>query len=116
MHSAPPPYSGAERRRHPRSRIPFYVTISGTDSEGEGVEDAAILHDISQGGLYIRVPHCLSEGTHISCLIRFTDEANGPQLRVRGRVLRVQMRTLGVCDMAVQFTRPLSDDARRPAL
>jgi len=112
MHPAPPPYSGAERRRHPRSRIPFYVIVSGTDSGGEEAEDAAILHDISQGGLYIRVPHCLSEGADVSCLIRFTDEAGGPQLRVRGRVLRVEVRTLGVCDMAVQFTRPLSSDAR----
>ena len=76
------------------------------------MEDAAILHDISQGGLYIRVPHCLSVGADVSCLIRFTGEANGPQLRVRGRVLRVEVRTLGVCDMAVEFTRPLSEDAR----
>jgi hypothetical protein len=112
MHSAPPHDSGAERRRYPRSRIPFYVTVSGTDSGGEEVEDAAILHDISQGGLYIRVPHCLSVGADVSCLIRFTDETNGPQLRVRGRVLRVEVRTLGVCDMAVEFTRPLSADAR----
>ena len=112
MHPAPPPYSGAERRRHPRSRIPFYVTVSGTDSEGEGVEDAAILHDISQGGLYIRVPRCLSEGADVSCLISFAEGAGGPQLRVRGRVLRVEVRTLGVCDMAVEFTRPLSEDSR----
>ena len=103
------PQPGVERRRHPRSRIPFYVTVSGTDSGGEEVEDAAILHDISQGGLYIRVPHCLTEGSDISCLIRFTDEASGPRLRVLGRVLRVEVRTLGVCDMAVQFTRPVSE-------
>ena len=112
MHSAPPPYSGAERRRHLRSSIPFYVTLFGTDAGGAEVEDAAILHDISQGGLYIRVPHCLSVGADVSCLIRFTEDAGGPQLRVRGRVLRVELRTLGVCDMAVQFTRPLSGDAR----
>ena len=112
MHSAPASYAGAERRRHSRSRIPFYVTVNGTDERGEEVEDAAILHDISQGGLYIRVPHCLSVGADVSCLIHFNDETNGPQLRVRGRVLRVEVRTLGVCDMAVQFTRPLSADAR----
>ena len=108
----PAPYSSAERRRHPRSHIPFYVTLRGTDAEGAEVDDAAILHDISQGGLYIRVPHCLSVGAAVSCLVRFTDRANGPQLRVRGRVLRVEVRTLGVCDMAVEFTRPLSEDAR----
>ena len=112
MHSAPSPYPGAERRRYARSRIPFYVTVGGTDADGEEVEDAAILHNISQGGLYIRVPHCLSEGADVSCLISFADGAGGPQLRVRGRVLRVEVRTLGVCDMAVEFTRPLSEDAR----
>ena len=112
MHSAPSTYSGAERRRHPRSRIPFYVTVNGTDERGAEVEDAAILHDISQGGLYIRVPHCLRVGADVSCLVRFTDEADGPQLRMRGRVLRVEVRTLGVCDMAVQFTRPLSAAVR----
>src|SRR5215207_7707641 len=112
MYSAPPSYSGAERRLYPRSSIPFYVTVSGTDSEGEEVEDAAILHNISQGGLYIRVSHCLSEGAEVSCLIRFSENAGGPELRARGKVLRVEVRTLGVCDMAVQFTRPLTEDAR----
>jgi c-di-GMP-binding flagellar brake protein YcgR len=112
MYSAPPSYSGAERRRYPRSSIPFYVTVGGTDLEGDEVEDAAILHNISQGGLYIRVSHCLSEGADVSCLIRFSENAGGPELRARGKVLRVEVRTLGVCDMAVQFTHPLTEDAR----
>lgn len=110
MHSSPTSYAGAERRRYARSRLPFYVTVSGTDAEGEEIEDAAILHDISQGGLYIRVPHCMREGADVSFLIRFTEEGGGPELRVRGKVLRAEMRTLGVCDMAVEFARPLAED------
>jgi hypothetical protein len=70
VHSAPPSYVGAERRRHRRGSIPFYVAAGGTDAGGEEVEDAAIPHNISQGGLYIRVPHCLREGADGSCLTR----------------------------------------------
>ena len=52
----------------------------------------------------------MTEGADVSFLIRFTAERGGPELRVRGKVLRAEMRTLGVCDMAVEFTRPLAED------
>jgi hypothetical protein len=104
-------YGGRERRRHPRSRIPFYVTVTGTDADGHDLDDAGILHNISQGGLYIRIPHCMEQGAGIMCLIRFSEAATGgPQIPVRGRVVRSEVRTLGVCDLAVEFTRPLLED------
>jgi len=104
-------YGGRERRRHPRSRIPFYVTVTGADADGNEIDDLGILHDISQGGLYLRIPHCVEQGAGILCLIRFSEEpTGGPQLPVRGRVVRSEIRTLGVCDLAVEFTRPLLDE------
>ena len=101
-------YGGRERRRYPRSRIPFYVTVTGKDADGNEIDDAGILHDISQGGLYLRIPHCVEQGAGIVCLIRFSEEpTGGPRIPVRGRVVRSEIRTLGVCDLAVEFTRPL---------
>ena len=106
-----PSRAGAERRRYPRSRIPFYVSVSGLGAGGEEINDVAILHNISRGGLYIRIPHCFAEGSDILCLVRFsTDSNDGPQLPVRGRVLRSEVRTLGICDMAVELTRPLLEE------
>ena len=104
-------YGGRERRRHPRSRIPFYVTVTGADADGHDLDDVGILHNISQGGLYIRIPHCVEPGAAILCLIRFSEGATGgPQIPVRGRVVRSEIRTLGVCDLAVEFTRPLLEE------
>ena len=101
-------YGGRERRRYPRSRIPFYVAVTGVDADGNDIDDIGILHNISQGGLYIRIPHCVEEGAGIICLIRFSEGPTGrPQMPVRGRVLRSEIRTLGVCDLAVEFTHPL---------
>jgi hypothetical protein len=100
----PDHYGGRERRRHPRSRIPFYVTVTGEDADG-------ILHNISRSGLYIRIPHCVEQGAEILCLIRFTKgPTGGPQIPVRGRVVRSEIRTLGICDLAVEFTRPLLEE------
>ena len=104
-------FGGRERRRHPRSRIPFYVTVTGEDADGNDIDDIGILHNISRGGLYIRIPHCVEEGAGITCLIRFSEDVTGgPQIPVRGRVVRAEIRTLGVCDLAVEFTRPLLDE------
>lgn len=106
-----PSHSGVERRRYPRSRIPFYVTVTGAASDGEEIDDVGVLHNISRGGLYIRILRCLEEGASITCLIRFsTDPGEGPQMPVRGRVVRAEVRTLGICDLAVEFTRPLLDE------
>jgi len=106
-----PSFSGRERRRYPRSRIPFYVTVTGAGADGNEIDDPAILHNISQGGLYMRIPHCVEEGAEILCLIRFsTDNNGGPQMPVRGRVVRSEVRTLGICDLAVEFTRPLLEE------
>ena len=104
-------YGGRERRRYPRSLIPFDVTVTGADADGNGIDDVGILRDISQGGICLRLPHRAEPGAGIMCLIRFSEEpTGGPQLPVRGRVVRSEIRTLGVCDLAVEFTRPLLDE------
>src|SRR5918995_1243079 len=101
-------YGGRERRGYPRNRIPFYVTVTGVDADGNDIDDVGILHNISQGGLYIRTPHCVEEGAGIMCLIRFSESpTGGPRLPVQGRVVRSEIRTLGICDLAVEFTHPL---------
>ena len=105
------PGGGLERRRYPRSRIPFYVHVSGVDSDGEEFDGAAILHDISRGGLYIRIPHCVTEGSKILCVVRFSTGGDaGPSIPVRGTVLRTEIRTLGICDLAIEFNEPLQQN------
>ena len=101
-------YGGHERRRHPRSRIPFFVTVTGTDDAGHEMDDAGILYDISESGLYIRIPQRVGPRAEIQFLLRFTQPpVDGPQIKVRGRVVRSETRTLGISNLAVEFTRPL---------
>lgn len=105
------PYGGRERRRHPRSRIPFCVTVTGADADGDNIDAVGVLHNISQSGLYLRVPHYVGQGARILYLLRFSEGATGgPQIPVRGQVVRSEMRTLGICELAVEFTRPLLEE------
>ena len=104
-------YGWRERRRHPRSLIPFDVTVTGAYADGNGIDDVGILHNISQGGVCLRLPHRAEPGADIRCLIRFSEDATGgPQIPVRGRVARSELRTSGIYDLAVEFTRPLLEE------
>jgi hypothetical protein len=104
-------YGERERRRHPRSLIPFDVTVTGAYADGNGIDDVGILRDISQGGVCLRLPHRAEPGAGIMCLIRFSEvPAGGPQIPVRGRVTRSEMHAIGVYDLAVEFTRPLLEE------
>ena len=105
-------YGGRERRRHPRSLIPFDVTVTGADTDGNGIDDVGLLRDISQGGICLRLPHRAEPGAGIMCLISFSEApAGGPRITVRGRVARSEVRALGIYDLAVEFTRPLLEDS-----
>lgn len=101
----------AERRQYPRSYIPFQVKVSGLDSDRKEFEDDAILHNISLGGLYMRIPHCVEPGTNMTFVVRFplegSDVSVGPRLPVEGTVLRVKPLPTGMCDVAVQFKETL---------
>ena len=84
------------------------MTVVGADADVNEIDDVGILHNISQGGIYIRILRCVEQGAEILRLSRFSEDAtSGPQITVRGRVVRSEIRTLGICDLAVEFTRPL---------
>ena len=105
------PSESAERRRYRRVHLPFQVTVRGIDASGTEIEDDAILHNISEGGIYMRIPHCVAPGAKMALLIRFATETDqsviGPHVPVRGVVLRTEPRPHGMCDVAVRFTQPL---------
>lgn len=102
-------YTGAERRIHPRSFIPLPLTVSGVDASGIKFDVAALLHDFSLGGLYMRIPRRVDPGMSMGCLFH-SQSGGGPkgsQVFARGVVLRAAPQTPALCDVAVQFTSPL---------
>ena len=106
----------AERRTHTRRQVPFPVTAKGRDVTGVMFECAAMLHDIGEGGGYMRLTRCVDVGTELVVRISLSripqDSSAGAQVSACGKVLRVEPRPLGTCDVAVRFTQPLKvDDA-----
>ena len=103
-----------ERRLYPRKHVPLTVTARGVDSKGAKFECAALLHNISEGGMYMRIARCIKEQSKIQVHLSLSSPKNssaGRQISASGRVLRVKPQPLDTCDVAVQFTRPLAKDA-----
>jgi Tfp pilus assembly protein PilZ len=70
-----------------------------------------MLHNISEGGIYMRVARCVEVGSEVVVLIdllpRLEDRVEGPRVSARGKVLRVEPKPLSTCDVAVQFSSHL---------
>ena len=104
----------AERRAHIRKRLPFPVTARGKDATGAVFECAAMLHDIGEGGGYMRLTRCVAVGAELVVRISMSpipqDSSAGAQVSTNGRVLRSTPRPLGTCDVAIRFSQPLKVD------
>lgn len=100
-----------ERRRHPRRRPEARVEVSGLDDEGRGFECDAMLHDICEDGISMRISHRVSAGSDLVVLLHLTDGSDGvqppPFATAHGVVLRACPRPLDTCDVAVSFRESL---------
>ncbi len=105
----PSPYRGAERRRKPRIKEPFPVTVGGLNGSGEPFEVSTVLENISAGGLYLLLPHEVASETELNLCVTFkTSPSEGPRaarVAMHGRVRRVDPKPDGACGLGVEITR-----------
>jgi hypothetical protein len=97
-----------ERRARPRVEEPFPVTVRGVDVTGERLDMDTVLDNVSEGGLYVRIPRRLELGSRVTVGIRFYDpETQSPGARVaaRGVVLRVESIPFGEHGLGVGFAK-----------
>ena len=98
----------AERRRKPRIREPFPVTVHGVDGSGEAFEINTHLDNLSASGLYLRLAECVEPGMRLFIVIRLSaapaEEASAPRIAIHGVVLRAEFRSEMECGVAVAFT------------
>ena len=100
-----------ERRMYPRRSVPWSATAKGVDANGVAFECATLLHNISEGGIFMRIAHCVKNGSQIE--VRFDsptspqDRMMGGRITARGVILRVEPQPLATCDVAIRLTQPL---------
>ncbi len=97
---------------YPRRGSTWSVVATGVDASGLAFECAALLHDISEGGIFMRIACCVKEGSRIHARL---SPPTGPrdgsvrrEVSVSGAVLRTYPQPLGTCDVAIEFMRPLT--------
>jgi hypothetical protein len=99
---------GSERRGKPRICEPFPATVHGVNAQGESFELSAVLDNLSAGGLYLRLAHCITEGTNLFITIRLsfaaTDDVSAPRVATHGVVLRAEPMLSGACGVALRFS------------
>ena len=100
---------GAERRGKPRICEPFPATVQGVNAQGEPFELSAVLDNLSAGGLYLRLAHCITEGTKLFVTIRLSfaamdEEVSASRVATHGVVLRAEPMLSGACGVALRFT------------
>jgi hypothetical protein len=104
-------YIREERRHSARNYFPCTAVARGTDKQGKKVEAQGVLHNLSETGLYMRIPYCLEAGTAMELFIRFYSDPTsvrvGVHLQAKGVVLRAVPLADDSCDAAVKFEVPI---------
>ena len=103
----------AERRVYARRNMSLLVTARGEDVRGARFECAALLYNISEGGVLMRVARRVGSGSEMQVRLDLPPdlgcESAGAQVSARGRVLRARPQPLDTCDVAVQFAQTLTE-------
>jgi PilZ domain len=90
-----------ERRKHVRLYGAYAVRVRGVDASGRRFETTSLVDNVSTGGLYLRLPRRVGEGTRLFAVVQLTDSL---RIAARGRVLREEARGHGLFAVAVRFT------------
>lgn len=97
-----------ERRRKPRIKSPFPVTVLGVGSDGSVFEFCARLENLSSGGLYAKLRQPVEPGTVLFVTVSLTqgESAGGDDARValHGVVVRSELTPEGRYGVAVAFS------------
>ena len=106
---APARYPGPERRDKPRLSVPFPAMVRGVNASEEAFETNTHLHNLSRGGLSLRLEQLVKQGAKLFILIQLaapeTQDAEAPRVAVRGTVLRVERQSNGPYNVAVAITQ-----------
>lgn len=103
---------GAQRptssdRRKFRMSGPCAAFVQGVDAKGQAFRNAAVLDNVSAGGLYLRLRSDLPVGEKIFVVFAFSPQtvvaAQGPKVATRGVVHRVEQQSDGAYGVAVRF-------------
>jgi hypothetical protein len=98
-----------DRRQKARIYLPFPAVVEGVNTSGEHFKVNTVLDNLSKEGLYLRLFPCVTQGSEISVVFRFSTSAvepSSPRVSIKGTVLRVEERPGGACGVAVQFKSP----------
>jgi hypothetical protein len=79
----------------------YAVRIRGVDAAGRCFEATSLADNISRGGLYLRMPRPVGEGTRLFAVVELTDSL---RIAARGQVLREEAADHGLFGIAVRFT------------
>ncbi|HLF97606.1 MAG TPA: PilZ domain-containing protein [Methylococcaceae bacterium] len=91
----------SERRIQPRLPGPFPVRVRVTNA-GRVFDTHTLADNLSEGGLYLQLPAQFTAGTRLFTLCRLP---GGASVAARCRVLRTDAKPLGLCGVAVRFSR-----------
>jgi hypothetical protein len=99
-----PPFkvSTVERRKHVRLYGAYGVRVRGVDASGRRFHATSLVDNVSTGGLHLRMPGPVGEGTRLFAVVQLTDSL---RIAARGYVLREEARDHGLFAVAVRFTR-----------
>jgi len=91
-----------EHRIDKRTAMTCPVYVHGITKSGERIKTHAITDNISQSGLYLQTPKVLKLGSVVFTIIGLL---SGARLAVRGKVVRVEKKGLGLSGLAVCFSQ-----------
>jgi hypothetical protein len=94
--------SANDRRIQPRITNPFAVVVRGVDVSGAAFETAAVLENLSAGGLYLRLEREVPVRSRLFVVIRFAAQL---RVAVSGVVLRRELLGEGRSGVAVRIGR-----------
>lgn len=98
-----------ERRRNPRTNLPFHVKVHGIDDAGKKFSIETVVDNISGSGLYLRMLPYVEEGAKLVMDIQLktahqlSDE--GRHFSVDGTVVRSEKLAGGASGVAVSFAK-----------
>jgi hypothetical protein len=89
--------------------VPVRVEVSGTNKRGVKFECDALLLNISEGGILMRITHRVKKGSELVVLLHPTDDVSDERTlaSATGTVLRSKPQPLDTSDVAVKFDQPL---------
>ncbi|MDF2439712.1 MAG: hypothetical protein JWN98_696 [Abditibacteriota bacterium] len=98
--------SSADRRKL-RLNGPCPAFVQGVDANGQAFRNAAVLDNVSAGGLYMRMKSDMPVGEKIFVVFALSSQAadstHGPKVAARGVIRRVDQHPDGAYGLAVMF-------------